>query len=616
MNKIININLAGRLIPIDELAYEQLHAYIEWLRQFFGREAGGDEIVRDMEDRIGELFQDRIKKGAASITQDDVKNMISIMGSPEQIVSEAGEETGSTQQQQNNNGKSGEENRQQSAADSYEKPKRLSRSEKEKVLGGVCGGLAAYFNIDPAIARIVFALISLAWGSGVIIYLLLWAVLPVSDDQPRGFRRRLYRNPDQKVAGGVCSGIAAYLNIDPVIPRLIFIAPVLGSVFFGAINSDIVFFPVLTGGIPTFVLLYLILWASIPVASTVTEKLEMRGEKVDVQNLSQAIKDISESVSKAVPEKSRSEFRKIISVIVKIFVFMILGFVLIILASVLVAVLASMFGFAASSAFVLPLSGIVTDSETQKWILWICIVLALVIPFISAIRMLIRLITGRRHRDYKWINIVSSVLFIAGIFGLFWIGGAILSDFKARYHSRPEALVLNQPANDTLVIRQAILESEDGGITEYDWGSEDGGIRFKDDSTIAISNINLKIEKSPDSLYHMELQRSANGKNSKRAESLASPLQFAYHQEGSILYLPQDFSIPPHQPFRGQQMSVTIQVPAGKVFKTEGLIGSYYTQRSFRFGRNRWEYHTENYDNDYEDGKYYRMMEDGKGSAL
>ena len=63
-------------------------------------------------------------------------------------------------------------------------------------------------------------------------------------------------------------------------------------------------------------------------------------------------------------------------------------------------------------------------------------------------------------------------------------------------------------------------------------------------------------------------------------------------------------------------MNVTIQVPAGKIFKTEGLIGSYYTQRSFRFGRNRWEYHTENYGSEYEDGKYYRMMEEGEGSAL
>jgi len=612
MNKIININLAGRLIPIDELAYEQLHAYIEWLRQFFGREAGGDEIVRDMEDRIGELFQDRIKKGAASITQDDVKSMISIMGSPEQIVSEAGEETTPPPPQSDN---AGQKTDHQATEEDYERPKRLSRSEKEKVLGGVCGGLAAYFNIDPAIARIAFVLISLAWGSGVIIYLLLWAVLPVSNDQPRGFRRRLYRNRDQKVAGGVCSGIAAYLNIDPIIPRLIFIAPVLGSVFFTAVDSNIMFLPVLTGGIPTFVLLYLILWASIPVANTVTEKLEMRGEKVDVQNLSQAIKDIGDS-AKTAPEKNKSEFRKIISVIVKIFVFMILGFVLIILASVLIAVLASMFGLAASSAFVLPLSGIITDSETQKWLLWICIILALVIPFVSAIRILIRIISGKRHAGYKWTNIISSVLFIAGIFGLFWIGGSILSDFKARYHSRPEDLALSQPSNDTLVIRQAILESEDGGITEYDWGSDDGGVRFKDDSTIAISNISLSIEKSPDSLYHMNLQRSANGKNSKRAESLATPLQFSYHQEGSVLYLPQDFSIPPHQPFRGQQMSVTIQVPVGKVFKTEGLIGSYYTQRSFRFGRNRWEYHTENSDDDYEDGEYYRMMADGKGSSL
>src|SRR6218665_868944 len=92
MNKIININLAGRLIPIDEAAYDQLRDYLNRLKVFFSREQGGDEIVRDMEDRMGELFQDKLKKGSPCIMADDIQDMIKIMGSPEQIESEAGEE--------------------------------------------------------------------------------------------------------------------------------------------------------------------------------------------------------------------------------------------------------------------------------------------------------------------------------------------------------------------------------------------------------------------------------------------------------------------------------------------------------------------------------------------
>lgn len=606
MNKIININLAGRLIPIDELAYEQLKAYIEWLRNFFGREPGGDEIVHDMEDRIGELFQDKLKKGAACILQPDVQQMITIMGSPEQILSEAGEDANTqappkTEQQKSYTGSD---------------EKRFSRSGKDQVVGGVCAGIANYFNIDPVLVRIAFVLITLAWGSGLLIYIILWAVLPVANEEVSKLRRRLYRNPEQKVVGGVASGLAAYFNIDPIIPRLIFLAPLLGSVFFSVVNSDIFFFPAFIGGIPTLVLLYFILWASLPEANTVAEKLEMRGEKVDVQNLSQAMKDIGEKMSKSIPEKTTSGIAKAFSIMAKVFVFVVLGFVVLVLGSVLIGVLAAMFGLAASSVFVLPLTGLVTDSETQKWVLWACVVATLVIPFVSIVRLLIRVITGKKGKGARWLNITTSIIFIAGIFGLFWIGGSIFSDFKARYHSRPEALTLTQPASDTLIIRQANLETEDGGITEYDWGSEDGGIRFRDDTTIAISNISLNITKSTDSLYHMSLQRSSNGKNAKRAEALASSLKFNHRQDANILYLPQDFTIPNRQPFRGQQMAIEVQVPVGKVFTTEGLSDSYYTHRSFYVGKRKFEYRTEERNTEYEDGKYYRMMDNGIGVEL
>lgn len=92
MNKIININLAGRLIPINEPAYESLSSYIEVLTQYFSKEEGGDEIVHDREDRIGELFQEKIKKGLVSISVKEVEEIKEIMGSPEQIVDEAGSE--------------------------------------------------------------------------------------------------------------------------------------------------------------------------------------------------------------------------------------------------------------------------------------------------------------------------------------------------------------------------------------------------------------------------------------------------------------------------------------------------------------------------------------------
>ncbi len=88
MNKVITINLSGRLITIDEQAYQQLLSYLGWLSQFFSKEEGGQEIYIDIEDRIAELFEEKLKKNQASINEEDVQSIIMIMGSPEQIAME------------------------------------------------------------------------------------------------------------------------------------------------------------------------------------------------------------------------------------------------------------------------------------------------------------------------------------------------------------------------------------------------------------------------------------------------------------------------------------------------------------------------------------------------
>src|SRR6185295_7998639 len=90
MKKIININLSGRVIPIEDSAYEKLQGYIESLRRYFANEEGRDEIVNDIESRIAELFSETLKKGATCITDADVQAVMASMGRPEDFEAEAG----------------------------------------------------------------------------------------------------------------------------------------------------------------------------------------------------------------------------------------------------------------------------------------------------------------------------------------------------------------------------------------------------------------------------------------------------------------------------------------------------------------------------------------------
>ena len=59
-----------------------------------------------------------------------------------------------------------------------QKPKRLYRSGKDRILGGVCGGIAEYFNVDPVLVRLLWVLISLAWGTGILLYIIAWIIIP------------------------------------------------------------------------------------------------------------------------------------------------------------------------------------------------------------------------------------------------------------------------------------------------------------------------------------------------------------------------------------------------------------------------------------------------------
>src|SRR5438045_5220559 len=200
MKKVININFQGRVVPIEETSYDLLKQYTDSLRIYFANEEGRDEIINDIESRISELFQERIKNGATCITDDDVNGIINNIGRPQDLAdADAANESTYTKAQQS------EGAYQQTA---FVTGKKLYRDANNRVLGGVCSGIAAYFNIEPIIVRLVF----IFSGVGFLAYLLLWAFVLSSDSLQNDVRKRLYRNPDNKIISGVFSGIAIYVS--------------------------------------------------------------------------------------------------------------------------------------------------------------------------------------------------------------------------------------------------------------------------------------------------------------------------------------------------------------------------------------------------------------------
>jgi phage shock protein PspC (stress-responsive transcriptional regulator) len=166
MNKTININLGGYAFTIDEDAFETANHYLNTLTRHFGVGEGAAEIMQDIETRMGELVN-RNKGARTIVNKVDIVEAIAVLGTPEELRDIDFAETNS------------KEKKKESGSFQIKTGKRLYRDPDDKVVSGVCSGLASYFGIQDAVwVRIAFVLLALAGGASFVIYLVLWAIVP------------------------------------------------------------------------------------------------------------------------------------------------------------------------------------------------------------------------------------------------------------------------------------------------------------------------------------------------------------------------------------------------------------------------------------------------------
>ncbi len=201
MKKTLSINVSGIIFHIEEDGYETLRKYLDSINRYFSSFDDSSEIIADIENRIAEIFLSKLNEGKQVITAEDVSQLMVIMGNVNDF--KAAEE----------NEFAGEQPKKESRAKSSEPsaPKKLVRDQSNKILGGVCSGLAHYFGIDSVWPRLIFALLTLGYGGGLIIYIILWIVLPVEALEEEAGVKKMYRNPESKVLGGVAGGHRSFL---------------------------------------------------------------------------------------------------------------------------------------------------------------------------------------------------------------------------------------------------------------------------------------------------------------------------------------------------------------------------------------------------------------------
>lgn len=588
MKKVININFQGRVIPIEETAYETLKQYVESLRRYFANEEGRDEIINDIENRIAELFDEKLKKGSVCITDEDVTVVMASMGRPEDFEQEeAAYASGTTA-----NAGTGNTTQSSFIPEPEPAPNRLYRAENDKVLGGVCAGVANYLRIDPAVVRIIFALIAFGgFGFGFLLYIILWIILP-SKPLQTNVRKRLYRDPDNKMAGGVAGGLAAYFNIDTWIPRLIFLLPFMLSLlpnlfsgFWWHWKGPWVAFSGLGG---TFFITYIILWIVLPRAVTASEKLEMRGEKIDLESIKntvqeelQNVKSRGEKMGAEIKERSKVVGQEIgqtihqktqafasevgpfaqkagtgignaIGVLFKAFFLFIAGIVAFALLIALIALLYSGIG-------IFPLKNFLLEGFWENFLVWSVLTMFIGVPIIAFIvwiaRRMMRVKSGNPYLGYAF-----GSLWIIGLVSVFVLIGMISRNFRTKT-SATEQVSITQPSTGNMIVKVS-----DGKIRYYSSEWFDGELPFlsMNEDSMLLNTVRVKVVKSGDSSYHIQLVKLARGNTPAIAEKNAGNVHFPVTQNDSTIILPKGFPISKEDKFRNQQVMLVVEVPVGK----------------------------------------------------
>ena len=497
MNKTISINLGGFFFHIDEDAFSKLTRYLDAVKRSLSPE-GREEIIKDIESRIAELFQEKIKNEKQVIGSKEVDDMIVIMGQPEDYKID-------------------------------DEPKNSFNSSNYN-----------YSN--------------------------------------NGGTKKLYRDKDNAIIGGVLSGISQYIGVDPIWLR-IFMAILL--VFFG-----------------TGFFIYIILWIIIPEARTTTQKLEMRGMPINITNIEKKVKegidDISSKISDIDTEKVMynvknssqrvgSTIEDIFTTILKIIGKLLGGFIVLVTSVSLIGLLiGTIFMFFSSTLdhVHMPWNEYLRASnytDFPMWILYIFSFFAAAIPvfffFILGLKLLVNNV--KSIGSYAKYSLLG--LWILSIVFLVYFGLRQASEVSRESKIVEKREIILTP-NDTLKINMKYNDFYTKSVyrrTDFEFVVDEN-----DKEIIYSNNVKIHLMKTDESKTYIQIEKVANGSSFNDAKERARNIVYNFDIQGNIINLDNYLITARDNKFRDQEVHIYIYIPKGTVIFPNETISDYLTNHN------------------------------------
>ena len=488
MKKTFTINISGSIFHIDDDAFEKLQKYLHMLNKHFGPAIEGQEILQDIEARIAELFLEKTNNKVEVITDFMVDEVIARMGKPEDFM-EAGEE------------------------------------ESEKT-----------------------------------------ATETATQEEEQKIRRRLYRDGDNRVLGGVCSGMGAYFNMDMVMMRVIFF---------------LLFF--LIG--PFNLLLYFILWIVVPKAKTTAQRLEMRGKEATISNIEKSIKEevneVGESYNKFANAKNEkgvsriNSFGNVIGSVLRVIlrvIVLIFGIALIIggIAS-LIAFVTSMtlghslmhgdlwnFGWNSNVDMSTLINNFVSPGAYTISLISILILVGIPILLILFIgtKLLFRYKTNNRM-----IGLGTFGLWLVALIVLIVVGVNQVSNF-----GKQTSQTLTQKLECT-TCKTLYLEMNDDlyeSLVDEHVSLDRMKVAMVNGEEKLLGHPRFTIEKSSSGEYMLLIKKQSRGSSSVDAQKNVEEIVYNFAQKDSTLHFDPYYFLKENAKWRNQEIYLTLKVPEGK----------------------------------------------------
>ncbi|MBT8316295.1 MAG: PspC domain-containing protein [Lutibacter sp.] len=485
MNKTININLGGIFFHIDEIAYQKLKLYLDAIRRSLSDDPQGrDEILNDIEHRIGELLSERVKDERQVVNENDIDEITKIMGKPEDYLVD------------------------------------------EEI-----------FEDEPSY-------------------------------RPKSSSKKLFRDGEDKFLGGVSSGLAHYLGIDSLWVRLIWIVLVVAG--FGT-------------GIP----IYILLWILIPEATTTAEKLQMKGEPVNISNIEKKIREEFQDVSSRVKDgvndvtskvrntefqnKAKSGLQDVIETLTKIFLAIFnvfgkfIGALLILVASLtLIGLIIGAFswggieilGFGEEFVTYPPF---VFDSIMPSWLIIIFGFIAIGIPFVVLFMLGLKIISSNVKSFSTTTKLSLLGIWIISLLGL----GLAIADFATRtaydgVHNQTEELPLI--ASDTLKVKM-IGNDNLSTYKELRRRYNSETVIDNDIQKLYSTRINVDVKPTDNTIGYVKIRKESEGKSRLSANNDAESIEYQFNLNDKNLELNGYFLSDFKHKFKDQLIDVTIYLP-------------------------------------------------------